>query len=204
MLFFTIEIACILFMITGVYILNIPTEYILKTKMQVCGYITSEGFLVPDRVLKDRFGENYVKLIKKLTLTHYPKIGPPKSAKMYKYKDRDGTRWIYLPRTLSQTLAKIIPAVIALPPICQIGECPLQIELFENQQIVLAELMKVYTPDRIAAGTASCILNLRAGMGKTFVAGGLISQVHCEHYTIAQIPIRFKQFANLKMFYTAR
>jgi superfamily II DNA or RNA helicase len=181
------------------YFLQLKSGYCNNTKMQEHGYITSEGFLVPDQLLKAKFGEGYAALIKKLTLTHYPKIGPPKSAKLYKYKDRDGTRYIYLPRTLSRVLGKIIPSVVALGNIVRIRDCPMQIELFENQQIVVAELMKIFSPDRIAAGTACAILNLRAGMGKTFVAAMLISMLKLRTlYITPKVPLAVQAVLDLK------
>ncbi len=54
----------------------------------------------------------------------------------------------------------------------------LKINLFDNQKIIIDKLMNdVFNPKRIAAGTATGILNLRAGMGKSFVAAGLVARL---------------------------
>jgi superfamily II DNA or RNA helicase len=168
--------------------------------MQVQGFITQEGFLIDDRILRARFGDKYATFIKKLTINHYPKIGPPKSVKLYKYKDHDGTRFIHLPRTLSQVLSKVITEVtLALPPRQVIGECPMQVELFDNQRVVTARLLEVFSPERIAAGTASCILNLRAGMGKTFVAADIISRLKLRTlYVVPKVPLAVQAVRDLR------
>lgn len=163
-------------------------------------FITQEGFLVRHEFLRGRFGDKYGQFLKKLTLTHYPKIGPPKSVKMFKIKDHDGCQYIHLPRTLSSTIEKVIGGCeVALPPQVNIGECPLQVELFENQQIVITRLMEVFTPQRIMAGTGCCILNLRAGMGKTFVAAAVISRLRFRTlYIVPKIPLAVQAVKDLR------
>jgi superfamily II DNA or RNA helicase len=163
------------------------------------GFITQEGFAIEDRVLRARFGTGYSALLKKLTVTHYPKIGPPKSAKLYKYQERNGVQWIYLPRTMSASLSKIIHPQVALPLQCFIPHAAMQVELFENQRIVVARLMEVFSADRIRDGTATCILNLRAGMGKTFVAAEVISQTRLRTlYIVPKVPLAVQGVRDLR------
>jgi superfamily II DNA or RNA helicase len=51
-------------------------------------------------------------------------------------------------------------------------------ELDDNQQIVHDWLMEMrFNHDRIASGTAAALLNLRAGLGKTFIAAALIASL---------------------------
>lgn len=167
--------------------------------LAVEGFITQEGFLVDDRVLRARLGDKYATAIKKLTLTHYPKVGPPKSAKMYKYGEHDGRKFIYLPRTLSQVFGAIIPCEVALPPRVEIPHAEMQVELFENQKIVVAKLREVFREERIRAGTASCILNLRAGMGKTFVAAAVISELRLRTlYIVPKVPLAVQAVRDLR------
>lgn len=163
-------------------------------------FITSEGFLVRTAFLRSRFGDKYNQLLKKLVLTHYPKVGPPKSVKLYKAQDHDGTEYMHLPRTLSKSLEKILGvATIALPPIVQIKECPMQVELFENQRIVVEKLMEIFSPARIAQGTGCCILNLRAGMGKTFVAAEIISRLRFRTlYIVPKVPLAVQAVKDLR------
>lgn len=168
--------------------------------LNIRGFITQEGFLIDDRILRARFGTKYPSLIKKLTLTYYPKIGPPKSVKTFKYKDHDGTKFIHLPRTLSQVLGNIITdVVVALPIMIMIPECPMQVELFENQRVVIAKLLEIFSPDRIRVGSASCILNLRAGMGKTFVAAEIISRLRLRTlYIVPKVPLAVQAVKDLR------
>lgn len=53
-------------------------------------------------------------------------------------------------------------------------------ELYDNQRLVIDTIMNnQFTQNRAAAGTATCLLDLGAGFGKTFVAAGLMSRI-CE------------------------
>jgi superfamily II DNA or RNA helicase len=62
------------------------------------------------------------------------------------------------------------------PALCKIPD--LLCELFPNQVLILDYLMEQsFTGNRIATGTSHALLNLRAGMGKTFVAAGLIARL---------------------------
>lgn len=146
--------------------------------MQTHGYLDREGFVAPVQILQTRFGADYGKFLKKLTITYYPKVGPPKTAKMYKVISRGGVQYIHLPRTLLKSLVpKIIPEVaISFAPARGINAVLLS-ELYDNQKIVVDQLMKIFTVERIRNGTACCILNLRAGLGKTFVAAGMIAKL---------------------------
>lgn len=140
-------------------------------------YLDNRGFVVPARYLSLRLGSEYAKFLKKLTITYYPKVGPPKTAKMYKLTTEKGIQYIYLPRTLMRLLVPKITGVIIAFANARGINANLLCELYDNQKIVINELMKIFTIDRIKDGTACCILNLRAGLGKTFVAAGIISRL---------------------------
>lgn len=50
--------------------------------------------------------------------------------------------------------------------------------LYPNQELIYRHLVQtVYCADRVAAGSAGCILNLEAGQGKSYLAAYLISQI---------------------------
>jgi DNA or RNA helicases of superfamily II len=150
--------------------------------------LTHEGFIVPYSLLKKRIGSEQINvLFKKLTIITPQKIGPPIVAKMYEPGKCDGKWFVRLPRTLMRDLLekKILNSVkVDFAPPTRIGAepegtpIPLQTKLFDNQQLILEYLMSnVFTPERISGGTATGILNLRAGLGKTFVAAGVISRL---------------------------
>jgi hypothetical protein len=153
------------------------------------GYLNSSGLIVPTVTMQAQFKTSYNAFLNMLTVTYYPKVGPPKRAKLYLVIMHKGEQCIQLPRTLTKSLLekKIISEfAIEYPPVVHMTKIPhIQIELFENQKIVVRKLMEVFSPERIAAGTASAILNLRPGLGKTFVAAGIIDVLK-----IAERPVR--------------
>ncbi len=170
------------------------------------GFLVKTGFFVPIMLLRTKLGlPSYNAMLKKLTLIQYQKVGPPKKAVMYKECILDGVHCIYLPRTLIQALRKIITINIILSNVIS-AILPLKINLYDNQNILINYLNdKVFTVDRIAAGTATCILNLRAGMGKTFVASGIISKLGMRTlYIVPKRPLALQAVKDLRAcFYDA-
>lgn len=168
------------------------------------GILTNGGFIIPTEQLREKFGSRYNNLLKKLTITHFQKIGPPNHAFMYKIENINGVRYIHLPRTLIKIFLenKILTKFnIMFPPHCKIHtQCQLNIELFENQKIIIEYLCdKIFTQERIANGTATAILNLRAGMGKTFVAGGVISRLKLRTlYIVPKRPLMIQGVKDLR------
>lgn len=134
--------------------------------------LSQNGFIVPIDIMRKVFGEKVKRLLEKLTVTYRPKIGPPTIVKMY----RIANGCIYLPRTSMRALSRLINIRISMPPLIRINVV-LGIELYRNQQIVIDRLRGIFTPERIADGTACALLNMRAGTGKTFMAAGLIVQL---------------------------
>lgn len=156
------------------------------------GFLSVTGFVVPNATLKSKFKMKYNDLFKKLTMTHYQKIGPPKQVRMYKHIMCGDVSCVQLPRTLIQTFIKnkILDRVELLYPTVRNIDPVLQIDLYDNQKLIIDHLIKnVFNPIRISQGTATAILNLRAGMGKTFVAAGLINSLRQRTLYIA--PTKF-------------
>lgn len=166
------------------------------------GFLTHSGFIVPVSTVKSRFGPKYNDLLSKLTITHHQKVGPPKYARMYKFAEFNGISCIFLPRTLIKTLTvgKILDVVEVLfapiNPIC----AELKLDLYANQHLLIEYLCNtVYTPKRITNGSASAILNLRAGMGKTYVAGGLVSRLGVRTlYVVPKRPLAVQTVKDLR------
>jgi superfamily II DNA or RNA helicase len=162
--------------------------------MNTYGCVNQGGLFFPVKVLSRLLGDkNYFALLKKLTCTYVPKIGPPVTAKMYKVHDRDGTAWVRLPRAVCDGLGAIckIDADFSMVPLG--FNPPLQLDLFQNQILCIERLMQIYTPERIANGSACAELVLRAGMGKTFVAAGLISRLGLRTLYIVPKDVLMKQ-----------
>lgn len=168
------------------------------------GYLTHTGFFVPIVTLKQRLGiAGYTTVLKKLTKISVQKVGPPKIARMYLEFDlTPKLRCVYLPRCIGLGLVgKVLTSVdILFKPIVN-QPLPLAINLYENQVVLTDYLMKnIYTPERIATGRATCILNLRAGMGKTFVASGLFSALSMRGlYVVPTRPLALQAVKDLKV-----
>lgn len=166
------------------------------------GFLTHAGFIVPVRVLRARFGAKYGDLFKKLTITHFQKIGPPQRAVMYKFAIYNGMEYVHLPRTLMMIFLqnKILDKVnILFVPIVNI-DSQLHLILYDNQILIVNYLCNaIFNKNRIDAGTATGILNLRAGMGKTFVAGGLISRLKMRTlYIVTKKPLASQCVTDLR------
>lgn len=157
---------------------------------QYKGFLSINGFVVPLVTMQKRLGVRLNDLLDKLTILHHQKVGPPNRATMYKYTEVGGVKCIQLPRTLMKVLlGAILDRVEILLPQPREINADLNLELFENQQILIRHLCeRVFTRDRILNGTACALLNLRAGMGKTFVAAGIIS--HLKLRTLYIVPKR--------------
>ena len=68
-------------------------------------------------------------------------------------------------------------------------------KLFSNQKIVLAHLLRnIYTPDNFKTGKSSCILNMKAGHGKTYLSMALIAQLKQKTLIIVPTSILLAQW----------
>jgi superfamily II DNA or RNA helicase len=155
------------------------------------GYLTPQGFFVPLGTLRAKFGRDYDTLLKKLTIRQAQLIGRPKITRMYSEGCVDGRHIMFLPRTLlaifmrrgiiSQLIITLRPyshMVQATTDVGATGPGPLRMELYTNQTLIVDHLMhNIYTPSRMSDGSACAILNLRAGMGKTFIAAAIIAKL---------------------------
>jgi hypothetical protein len=153
------------------------------------GFLTNQGFIVPVVTLRARLGDAYNKLLAKLTITHHQKIGPPKVAKLYSFIHLKGIECIVLPRTSIKTLGVKTITVQNLLPALRPITATLNFEPYANQQLVIEYLLSnVFTPERVANGTACALLNMRAGMGKTYVGGATIPRIGVR--TLYVVPTR--------------
>ena len=171
----------------------------------VIGYLTPSGFYVPLYDLKRKLGVNYEKFTTKLTIVHKPKTGPVIRTRMYTIIKAAGHNDLrmYLPRTVMKVLlqARVINKVISTIPNLTYIDVTLQIDLFDDQVTIVNYLMaEIFTPERITAGTATCLLNLKAGCGKTFVAGGIIARLRVKTLFITpKCPLAEQAVRDLRM-----
>lgn len=145
-------------------------------------------------------GPLYAEMLERLTGRERPKIGPPKVTTVYKFSVVCGAEFIHLPRAIAQGLLRgnIIDSVeVHLPPVRTI-EIELTAELFEDKRAICTHLMaSVFAPDAIGRGI--CVLNLRAGIGKTFVAAGLIAALRMRTlYVVPKKPLLVQAIDDLR------
>jgi superfamily II DNA or RNA helicase len=141
--------------------------------------------------LRACFGDQYNKFLGGLVVVKQQRIGAPLRAELYERVTKSGTSYIRLPRTLIGHFIRHkllqVECLIKLPEKIPVV---LHKQLFDNQTAIVQHLCDVYyTPEKVATGTATALLNLRAGMGKTFVAAGLIAALQLP--TVYIVPNRF-------------
>lgn len=171
---------------------------------QMSGFLSHRGFVVPEVHIKKALGAGYKEFLNKLTTIVYNRVGPTTYVRSYSYELIGETRCILLPRTLAPKMRTLLDIKIVWP-----DPVPVEIkqngELFPNQQVLLEYLVNtVYNERRLSDGTASCILNLRAGMGKTFLAAALIARLKLRTlYIVPRKPLREQAYDDLKAFLTS-
>jgi superfamily II DNA or RNA helicase len=153
--------------------------------------ITYRGLIADRAELQRLLGAKYQTFLNKLTVRTKQKVGPDKVAQVYKLINIDGIDAILLPRMImpalkSSGVARGFVNMIAPPQGWVAAAPPFICELFPNQRVVIDHLFSnIFTDERAAAGTAACVINLRAGQGKTFVAAAVINRLRCRALYIA-------------------
>lgn len=150
-----------------------------------CGWSVAWADLVP--IAPN--GDVRALLESKLIILHKPRIGPPQRTQLWtvaRYGTRAGTvglpgaaMYVCVPRCWLWSLVhvqRLLPPPRILWPAQNRIRAVFRGELDENQQIVFDWLMRErFTPAAIRAGVAAALLNMQAGLGKTFVAAALIA-----------------------------
>lgn len=143
--------------------------------------LTHRGLAISEATLQALYGQQgYKKLLSRCTLHYKPRVGQPVTRKLYELaarKTASGTlqNFYWLPRGLVRELRALgVTVSVSLPEFAPCAECEFRCGLFPNQEVVVKRLLQEFTLANIQDGTATTMLNLQAGMGKTFVAGALI------------------------------
>lgn len=148
------------------------------------GYLTPTGFFISAADASRGFGKRLETFLNKLTILYKGKVGKVKRTPLYCYNNGK----LYLPRTMITMLitARVIKQLaITIAPVVR-TPMPIVMPLFLDQVLIVEWLMMhIYTSRRIAAGTATCLFNLKAGSGKTFVAAGLIASIGMDALYVA-------------------
>jgi len=139
--------------------------------------LTCHGLMVPVALMRQRLRGRYNDVLDKLTICYQPAIGAEVRTALWRLVRYNGVECLALPRTLIAFVlrTKIVERVDVSLGAIQYATYACDVVLLPNQKIIVDHLLReVFTADRIALGTACCILNARAGSGKTFIAAALI------------------------------
>jgi hypothetical protein len=142
------------------------------------GTLSFDGFSVNKSALVSRMGgQRFDEMIKGLTILTEQKVGQPKMAKGYDL--REGK--LFLPRSFALAFLRddILDGLeVKYPEAVKIAIPPLQLNLYHNQILLINYVMEtIFTAKKLAIGGATCIVNMKAGTGKTFFAAGLIQRL---------------------------
>lgn len=168
-------------------------------------YKLSESGLV---VLSEDLPVNVRKgLVRRYTLSCKQLIGPPKQCACYKIYNTvingEVKECVYWPRTALPELAKHVNIQILFrPPRPLSRQAELKITLFDNQKGVVDYLMtNVYSEQRMNAGTATALLNMFAGSGKTAVASALIARMNMKTlYITPSCPLQEQAIGDMRKY----
>lgn len=117
---------------------------------------------------------NFSALLKRLTVTRHNSVGAPTVAHMYKVlRAPSGKLLIRLPRPILPAVRSAAKFTLPPPQLAREGICAQG--LHENQRLLVAHILATrLSPEKVLSGAATLPFELKAGMGKTFVAAGLI------------------------------
>ena len=163
------------------YINNLLQYTIVHTNVPpMNGVLSINGAILDDTKLREVFKAQYQQLLNKLTIRTKRKIGFDLIAKIFKYDVVDGQKIIHLPRSVSEVLMDngIVAEYINTIPDGRVVQFEFEGELFDNQTLIIDHLMnECFNNTRQEEGFATAVLNMAAGLGKTWMAAGLIAKV---------------------------
>lgn len=143
------------------------------------------GWSVPWGVLEGIAPGGDLKLLldQKLTLVHTPRIGPAVRTHLWTVTRIRGTPYVCVPRCWLWSLV-VRQGLVDAPRILWPARDGLRIGarftgiLDENQTIVHDWLMRErFRDEHMDSGVGAALLNLRAGLGKTYIAAALIASI---------------------------
>lgn len=134
--------------------------------------LSTSGFKIEKKTFYKIFGDRATAIFETLKYRYAPKIGAPVITKLY----RVDSTYIYLPRCFASFInthgnVKLdYVGLITLPP-----DVGLTCTLFDNQILVVNKLINELTTRPVH--DRAITLNMKAGLGKTFVASGVIASL---------------------------
>lgn len=160
--------------------------------MNTSGYLCIDGLIIKEVILRELLRDKLLGYLNGLTIKCINNQGNIIKTPMYDTILMNGVKYTRLPRTeISNLIDMGLTGINIILPKLRPIQCNLINDLHDNQAIVVDKLVDtVFTKDRINNGTATCILNMKAGTGKTFVACGLINAVKLQTiYIVPKVPL---------------
>lgn len=144
------------------------------------------------------------------TIRYQPKIGPQQITAVYDASYPTGelagvlnyncrTCW-RLPLAAISLLREFGISIKAVKPPSQPHVFTIHRELYPSQQLIVSWLMeRYYTPAKMRTGLASAIINIRAGTGKTRIAGAIAAAIgqRCL-YIVPRVELARQTFKDLR------
>lgn len=139
------------------------------------------GFKIAYDEFRSIFKENASAFLSKLILEYQPAMGAPRKHKLYSIVFVKGKKYYIFPRmTILFFMKNRIINNLSVNFIENRANVTRKnnFSLYGYQTVVVDYLCKnIYSDQRKITGTSSCVLNLQAGAGKTFVAAEMIARL---------------------------
>lgn len=143
------------------------------------------GLLIEKSTLNKLFGENSVQqILQKLTIRTEFKMGPPRTTLIYNILQINGRAYYQLPRNLALKMISsgiITPtSIVKKTPECAPIATPLECTLFPSQAAIVNYLVSdtgPMSPERRIMGLSHAVINVATGLGKTYIACGVIAAI---------------------------
>lgn len=161
--------------------------------------LSAVGFVISAKAAWSVLGGVRKQFFDALTIVYQPKVGPRVVRRLWLERMHAGVLHYVFPRALIKVFALKYPIRVLFPPLVRIPQYASY--AYDNQLTIVNYLReRVFTPERIADGTATCILNLRAGEGKTFTAGRLIGELGFRTlYVVPKDPLAVQTVSDLRL-----
>jgi len=146
--------------------------------------LSQSGILIKEELLINKFGVEYLKNLKqKLTVKYKPNdIAIEKILKMYNEISIKTSKILQLPRQLITSIRKMFPEEKFSNLISNTNNIDIRpkdnFKLTGNQEVMMEYLFtNIFTDENVKNGTASTIIKMGTGLGKTYIAGMIIAKL---------------------------
>lgn len=157
------------------------------------------GFVISMKDAVRALGPIRKQFFDSLTVIYNPKVGPRIVTRLWQERMCAGALYYIFPRATCRMFAIKYHINVFFPLVPEIPRFASY--AYDNQLTIVNYLREnVFTHDRCSNGTATAILNLRAGEGKTFTAGRLIGELGLRTlYVVPKSPLAVQTVSDLRV-----